>query len=100
MRLTDIKLPDEVDQIPPHMAAHPEGASPSEAGTPRGYPTHHRFRDGTIIDVEVTSKNVELDGRDCRIAIFVDVTERNKTSRELVVAVDRAVEASNMKSAF
>jgi signal transduction histidine kinase/ActR/RegA family two-component response regulator len=63
-------------------------------------PVRHVLKDGTIIDVEVTSTNVDLDGRECRIALFSDVTERNKAAAELSIARDEAVEASNMKSAF
>ncbi len=60
----------------------------------------HRYKDGTIIDVEITSDDVVLDGRDCRIALCLNVTERNRASAELALARDAAVEASNMKSAF
>jgi len=41
-----------------------------------------------------------LGDRDCRIALFHNVTERNRAIAELAVARDEAVEASNMKSAF
>jgi PAS domain S-box-containing protein len=60
----------------------------------------HRKKDGTIVDVEVTSNDVSIDGRACRIASTQDVTERNRAAAELVVARDEAVEASNTKSAF
>ena len=74
-------------------------ASP-ELRAPSGYPAATACKDGTIIDVEVTSDNLVLDGRDCRIALFHDVTERNRAAAELAIARDQAVEASNMKSAF
>jgi PAS domain S-box-containing protein len=60
----------------------------------------HRYKDGTIVDVEVTSNDVILEGRSCRIASVQDVTERTRAAEEVADARDQAVEASNMKSAF
>ena len=65
-----------------------------------GIARRHRYKDGTIIDVEITSDDIVLGGRDCRIALCLDVTERNRANAALAVARDEAVEASNMKSAF
>jgi PAS domain S-box-containing protein len=80
--------------------------SPAERGDAGGSGAHardalqHRRKDGAIIDVEVSSDDVSLDGRDCVIALYIDVTERNRMAAEVTAAHDRAVEASNMKSAF
>jgi PAS domain S-box-containing protein len=63
-------------------------------------PHRHQYKDGTIIDVEVTSDDLVLDGRECRMAICQNVTEQNRAAAELAAARDHAVEASNMKSAF
>jgi PAS domain S-box-containing protein len=63
-------------------------------------PVRHRRKDGTTIAVEVSSDDVSLDGRECAIALYIDVTERNAMAAEAAEAHDRAVEASNMKSAF
>jgi PAS domain S-box-containing protein len=71
-----------------------------EAGLQLARPRRQLRKDGTVIDVEVTSDDLVLRGRPCRAAISVDVTERNRTSAELAIARDRAVEASNLKSAF
>jgi PAS domain S-box-containing protein len=65
-----------------------------------GHPWRHRYKDGTTIDVEITSDDLVLGGLACRIALCQNVTERNRASAELVIARDEAVEASNMKSAF
>ena len=45
----------------------------------------HRTRDGTLIDVEVTSHDLEFAGRPARIVLSVDVTERLKSERALQV---------------
>jgi PAS domain S-box-containing protein len=63
-------------------------------------PLRHRRKDGSVIDVEVTSDDVVLGERDCRVVLCLDVTERNRVAAEVAAARDSAVEASNMKSAF
>ena len=50
--------------------------------------------------MEVTSDDLVLGGRECRVCLCLDVTERNRVNAELAFARDQAVEASNMKSAF
>jgi PAS domain S-box-containing protein len=60
----------------------------------------HQYKDGTVIEVEITSDDVVFDGRECRIALCHNVTGRNRIASELSVARDEAVEASNLKSAF
>ena len=99
MTVEDLRPP--ADDEPP--AAGRAGAADARrsAGAARNHdPSRHRRKDGTIIDVEITSDNVTLDGRECRIALYNDVTERNRMAAEAAIAHDRAVEASNMKSAF
>ena len=95
MTLEDLEPPGRVAALRAHLAS-----LPALGGVVEGTPDRHRLRDGRVIDVEVTATNVELDGRACRIALFQDVTERKRAAVELAVARDRAVEASNMKSAF
>jgi PAS domain S-box-containing protein len=90
--------PEDHEMIRGYIKANPGGARGPAPG--RGLPMRHIKKDGTIIDVEVTSNAVVLDGTACRLALYSDVTERNRVTRELAVARDRAVEASNMKSAF
>ena len=63
-------------------------------------PRRQLNKDGTIIDIEVTSDDLILGGRRCRVCLSIDVTERNRASAALASARDEAVEASNMKSAF
>ena len=70
------------------------------AGPIRSRAWRHQRKDGTIFDVEVTSDDVVLGERECRIALCLDVTERNRAAAEIADARDQAVEASRMKSAF
>jgi PAS domain S-box-containing protein len=100
MSITDLALPEDVEALREFFAGNPEGSRPGTEGGGGGYPRRRRRKDGTIIDVEISSDNVLLDGEDCRIALYADVTERNRAAADLAVARDRAVEASNTKSAF
>jgi PAS domain S-box-containing protein len=100
MTIKDLQRPQDVAMLVSYLDSHPAGSQASLADAPHGYPGHHLLKDGTIIDVEVTSRNLELNGRLCRIAHFDDVTARNRAAREVAIARDQAVEASNMKSAF
>ena len=100
MTIMDLVLPEDVDNLRSYLAGHPDGSRPELPGTQAGYPSRRRHKDGTVIEVDVTSENVELDGRECRLALYTDVTERNKAVAALAVARDQAVSASSMKSAF
>jgi PAS domain S-box-containing protein len=99
MTIPNLLPPEDVPLLFAFLATNPNGSRPEFAAN-ANYPRRHVHKDGTIIDVEVTSDNVSLDGRECRLAFFQDVTERNRAADELAVARDQAVEASNMKSAF
>jgi PAS domain S-box-containing protein len=96
MTIRDLSPPEELEELGLYMAS-------ISGDQRRGLLNHvrrHRFKDGTFIDVEITSDDLVLDGRACRIVLSQDVTERNRTLVELAVARDQAVAASNVKSAF
>jgi PAS domain S-box-containing protein len=96
MTIRDLSPPEELEEVDRYIAAIGADQSRGLANHSR----HHRFKDGTIIDVEVTSGDLVLDGRPCRIVLSQNVTERNRALAELAVARDEAVEASKVKSAF
>jgi two-component system, sensor histidine kinase len=103
MTIHDLVPREDVDGLLAYLATNPSGVRPApsaDAAGTAGRPARHQHKNGTIIEVEVTSDNLALDGRECRIALYHDVTERNKAVAELAIARDQAVEASNMKSAF
>jgi PAS domain S-box-containing protein len=100
MAITDLVPPEDVERLLAFLTANPGGVQPTLSGDFSGHTWRHRHKDGTIIDVEVTTANLTLDGRECRIAACQNVTERKRAAAELAVARDEAVEASNMKSAF
>jgi PAS domain S-box-containing protein len=44
---------------------------------------HHRRKDGTIIDVEITSHGLTFNGRPARLVLVKDITERKRAEDEL-----------------
>ena len=97
MTLKDLIPEEDVAASPiwlaPMRSKETAGFHPSRSG-------RMRYKDGSIADVEVTSNDVTVDGRACRVTSTQDITERNRVSAELADARDAAVEASNVKSAF
>jgi PAS domain S-box-containing protein len=100
MTIKDLIPPQDVASLVAFLKGNPQGSRLAETAGLVDYPRRHRRKDGTTIEVEVASENVNLEGRACRIAFYHDVTERNRAAAELEIARDQAVEASNMKSAF
>ena len=97
MQLADIAIDPEGGDFESYVRDY---MLPGRLGRVESHPSRHRLRDGTVIDVEITSDEVMLGGRRCRVCLCLDVTERNRAAAELAIARDQAVEASNMKSAF
>jgi PAS domain S-box-containing protein len=97
MTITDLIPTAEVDL---YGSSIDPWKGPAHRGLRTADPQRHRRKDGTTVEVEVTSNDVVLDGRQCRIKSSHDVTERNRAAGELTRALDAAVEASNLKSAF
>ena len=96
---TDLGASEDVALPPGDLLTKPSGQRTGPAAQAREASRHQR-KDGTIIDVEVTTNNVTIDARECAIALYNDVTERNEIAAEAALAHDQVVEASNMKSAF
>ncbi len=95
--LLDIAPPEEHPGMLDYAAASVRGES---FGFQHARPRRHLCKDGSILDIEVTSDDVVINGRRCRVCLCQDVGERNRAAAELEAAHDKAVEASNMKSAF
>ncbi len=76
LSFTDIRLPEEVTYSP---------VSASDSALPDGPPAlrRHRTRGGLLIDVEVSSFALSLEGRGVKLALVNDVTERLKAEVEL-----------------
>jgi PAS domain S-box-containing protein len=97
MKISDLVAAESLDNFYASLQAPPAG--PQDGFRP-AQSRRHRYKGGRIVDVEVTSNDVMLDGRACIIASVQDVTERTRATADLARARDEAIEASNMKSAF
>jgi PAS domain S-box-containing protein len=97
LTVKELRPPEDVESYLDYIE-HVEGQG--RIGVSPGESHRHQYKDGTIVDVEVTGDDVTLDGRQCRLALCLDVSLRNEAAAALVAARDQAVEASNMKSAF
>jgi PAS domain S-box-containing protein len=95
MTLSDVRPPEEAARL---LRRAELDRTPHEAHEP--LQTRHRYKDGTIVDVELATHDLTVAGRSWRLALCQDVTARNKATSELAIARDAAIEASNMKSAF
>ena len=100
MKIHDLLPVEDVELLVAFLARNPDGVRPADSGSHAADTWRHRYRDGTIVDVESVTANLVLEGRDHRIALFHNVTERKRAAAALAAAADEAVEASNMKSAF
>jgi PAS domain S-box-containing protein len=77
MTLKDIRPPEDVPALLDDLAA-----TRAEFEDKSG-PWRHRKKDGTLIDVEVSSHTLDFDGRTAGLALLADVTERKAAEEEL-----------------
>jgi PAS domain S-box-containing protein len=84
MTISDIRPPEEVPGLL-------ESLSRSGSGLQGAGVWKHRKRDGTIIDVEITSHNLDFAGRGAKLVLANDVTERKSAERAMVEANERAL---------
>jgi PAS domain S-box-containing protein len=77
MTVFDIRPPEDVPRLKETLSNLDE-VSAQRAGLWR-----HRIRSGKIVDVEITTQNVEFGGKKARLAIAADVTERLRLEERL-----------------
>jgi PAS domain S-box-containing protein len=76
MTLKDISPPEDAPRLLAAVTPAGTGDNPPVAG-------RHRTRAGALIEVEVSSFALNLDGRAVKLALVTDVTERRKAEDEL-----------------
>jgi two-component system cell cycle sensor histidine kinase/response regulator CckA len=74
MNIMDIHPAEDPPGLP--MAAQPNGRQ--EAAF-----TRHQRKDGTVMDVELVSHEIEIDGRRARLVLATDISERARTRAAL-----------------
>src|SRR5207244_8113167 len=72
-----------MDLLPAEDADPP--ASVSDLGPLRSEVAlaHHQRRDGTLVDMEIVSHEMELDGRRARLVLATDISDRTRTRAAL-----------------
>ena len=76
MTIADIRPPDELERLQENIQSR---RFPHEISGP----WRHRHRDGTIVEVEVASHEIEFDGLPARLVLITDVTERRTLENQL-----------------
>jgi PAS domain S-box-containing protein len=79
MTIADIRPQDEVPAMLAAVGNIAEGAT-------RSGPWHHRRRDGTVFEVEISSHTIVFGGRRGEVVMAVDVSERRTLEHQLLQA--------------
>ena len=93
MTVADIRPPQELPRLL-------ENISPVDVGIEFAGVWQHQKKDGTIIDVEITSYALVFDSRNAELVLAHDVTDRLQAEAELYKAKEAAEAASLAKSQF
>jgi two-component system sensor histidine kinase/response regulator len=84
----------------PCEAMAPEKRVPETGAFNLSFETVHRRKDGTTFPVEVYMQNAVIDGGDFVMTVIRDLSERRQSERLVREALNKAVEASRLKSEF
>jgi len=76
LKTSDLVSPDDLSRYLDAMSRRP----PHQSGAGQW---RHRRRDGVVIEVETVSHACELDGRQARLTMVHDITERKRAERRL-----------------
>jgi PAS domain S-box-containing protein len=82
LTIKDIRPPEDVPAVLQSAAKTPPDIE--KAGVWR-----HRKKDGTLMDVEITSHPLIYGGRDARLVVATDITDRKKAERALRQSEER-----------
>lgn len=74
---------------------------PERTGAPRGDVAlaQHQRKDGTIVDMELVSHEMELNGRRARLVLGTDISERTRTRAALLQSEEQLRQAQRMDAA-
>jgi PAS domain S-box-containing protein len=82
LTIKDIRLPEDIPALL-------ESVAKASAGSETTGMWRHRKRDGTLIDVEITSHPLEFAGKDARLVVATDITTRKKAEESLQASEER-----------
>src|SRR6266478_1663942 len=93
LTIKDIRPPEDVPALL-------QSAAKTSPDTEISGVWQHRKKDGTLIDVEITSHPLVYGGRDARLVVATDITEHKRTQELIMHAKDEAERASKFKDQF
>ena len=82
MTIKDIRPPEDVDALAAYLSS-------ADAGFDRAGEWRHRKKDGSIINVEITSHRLDFGGRPAEFVLANDITERKRAEIALRESEDR-----------
>lgn len=89
MTLADIRPPEHRAALAKDLGGHTPGV---HYGSQTSGPWVHRRKDGSLIEVEIASNDIEVQGRHARLVLALDVTERQRLLRDRdALAAERAL---------
>ena len=77
MRVADLHCPEDLQNVESGYMAQIHGGNTSAPAVPC------RCKDGTTIYADIKASRLEIDGKDCCVAFFTDVTARKRAEEEL-----------------
>lgn len=83
MSVCDIHPKENLEQVFAEFEAQAQGERPLALNIPC------LRKDGTIIYADINTANVSIDGRECNVGFFTDVTERKRAEDELRQSEER-----------
>ncbi|HEY3011899.1 MAG TPA: ATP-binding protein, partial [Gemmatimonadales bacterium] len=92
MTIMDLLPPEDAPGL--HHGLEPTGSQRGEVAL-----TQHRRKDGTIIDMELVSHEMELDDRRARLVLATDISERTRTRAALHQSEEQLRQAQRMDAA-
>jgi two-component system, cell cycle sensor histidine kinase and response regulator CckA len=92
MTIMDILPPEDAPGL--HHGLEGTGANRGEVAL-----AQHQRKDGTIIDMELVSHEMELDGRRARLVLATDISERTRTRAALHQSEEQLRQAQRMDAA-
>ncbi len=91
-------MPSVLDFVAPD--SRQEAERRLREGSEGTYMLNLRRKDGSIFPAELHVKNINYYGTSARVVSVRDITDKLMIERELKIALDKALEASRLKSQF
>jgi PAS domain S-box-containing protein len=92
MTIEDIRPSEDIPRLAESLKKH--------GGTPYVGQWRHKVKDGKLIDVDIVSHGLELNGRQVSLVVAQDITERKRLEEQMRKSKEAAEAASRIKSEF